>query len=234
MLNIELKEELLDFDKALIFQWTQGNIDLLINSSAPEYIKKIIRHKKREGSRRKYQEWYFGESYVAVQGADSVKCGWFNSYHWLAEEEWSSEDYVAPREKFPIDRELKIEFHKALRDNIGLGLLKEIQMYENILYDKFQKDWEYSKPKAPDLWLIDKSGKHHFIEVKMQPSDTAADHQVAGLAILHKYLNASVKVIRLYEQHQPKPKEHDYSDKFNKYYSFLEEINVTCQRVTFR
>lgn len=221
MHNIELKEVHLDYDKEQICQWTRGNIDLLLNSSAPEYIKKIITHKKREGSSRKYQEWYFGESYVAAQKGNTVKYGWFNSYHWLAEKEWADENYVAPREKFPIDRELKTEFHQALRDNIGLDLVKKIQINANILCDHFKKDLKDKIPKSPDLWLIDKHSKHHFIEIKMQPGDTAKNHQVAGLAILHKYLNASVKVIRLYERHQPKPKEHDYSDKFNKYYSFL-------------
>jgi hypothetical protein len=221
MSNIELKEVLLAYDKPLLYQWKQGNIDMLLNSSAPGYCKKIIQHKKREESKRRYQAWYFGESYVAAQKGDTVKYGWFNSYHWLAEEEWANENYVAPREKFAMDEELKTEFNQALLDNIGLKLVKKIQTQVNILYDNFKKDLKYSKPKAPDLWFIDKNGKHHFIEVKMRPQDTAKNHQVAGLVVLYKCLNASVKVVRIYERHKLKPEAHNYSAVFNKYFSFL-------------
>lgn len=227
MSNFELKEDLLGYDNIFLEQWKKGNINILLNSSAPEYIKKIIRHKKRDGSRRKYQEWYFGESYVAVKKSETTKHGWFNSYHWLAEEEWADENYIFPREQFSIDRELKIEFRQALKDNIGFDLVKKIQRHANILYDNFQKDLEDSKPKAPDIWLIDNEGKHYFIEVKMRPKDTAANHQVAGLAILHKYLNASIKVIRLYDKQRPEPEKNNYSIEFNKYYSFLDNYKIT-------
>jgi hypothetical protein len=39
------------------------------------------------------------------------------------------------------------------------------------------------RPAAPDLWLIDSSGNHGFMELKL-PHDQVSDDQLAGLAVI--------------------------------------------------
>ncbi len=62
---------------------------------------------------------------------------------------------------------------------------------------------KYKKPVAPDLWLIDKDGCFRFIESKL-PGDTIAAHQIAGLALIGKYLGdafpVSISIIHLYPE----------------------------------
>ena len=61
------------------------------------------------------------------------------------------------------------------------------------------------RPAAPDLWLIDLSGNHRFIEVKL-PHDQVSDSQLAGLAVIAASLfskaGLSVEVIELHPDNE--------------------------------
>jgi hypothetical protein len=64
-----------------------------------------------------------------------------------------------------------------------------------------RKDLDGKAPTAPDLWIIDKRGRHRFIEVKL-PGDSIAPHQLAGMAAIASVLSGSRKVsVELVELH---------------------------------
>jgi len=76
-------------------------------------------------------------------------------------------------------------------------VLARLQQYTVDFYnrhkERFMDGSKYKKPVAPDLWLIDKQGNFKFIESKL-PGDTIGLHQIAGLALIRKYLEASVPI----------------------------------------
>lgn len=64
-----------------------------------------------------------------------------------------------------------------------------------------RKELEGKAPTAPDLWIIDKRGRHRFIEVKL-PGDSVAEHQLAGMAAIVAVLSGPQKVsVELVELH---------------------------------
>jgi hypothetical protein len=205
MNEIELKNECLFYPESLLEVWKTGDYSMLTNSNASDYIKEILtfKSKKRHGRR------FFGEAYIASR--IGMKEGWYNSYKWLTADKWLSGD--------GLDAKFETPFYKALMENIGADVLSSIQENSNNFYsrhkERFMDDKKYKKPVAPDLWLIDKKGHFRFIESKL-PGDTIGSHQIAGLALISKYLRVSVPVsvsiMHLY------PKNINPDDLFSEFY----------------
>jgi hypothetical protein len=93
-------------------------------------------------------------------------------------------------------------FRAALHKYFGASRIKKLQETVAVLTRSCSKELGGKKPTAPDLWLVDKGGKHRFIEVKL-PGDAVAPHQLAGMAAIASVLGpadrVSVEVIQLHD-----------------------------------
>ncbi len=68
-------------------------------------------------------------------------------------------------------------------------------------FKDLQEIWKSERPKAPDLWLIDKNKRHYFIEVK-KDSDKPDEKQLLGLVLIEKYFNMPTFIIYLHPEHR--------------------------------
>jgi hypothetical protein len=188
-----LKNKFMAYPDYLSERWKQGDYTMLTRSNASDYIKEILVHKakNRPGKR------FFGEAYIASR-IDMVQ-GWYNSFKWLTADKWITGNGLGPRFEKP--------FHVALMQNIGEDLLYNLQAKAADFYNKYKEEYkgegQHKKPVAPDLWIIDKNGNFIFIESKL-PGDSIQPHQIAGMALIKKYLEAcaqvSVSIITLYPE----------------------------------
>ncbi len=179
----ELQTVTMTYSESLLDAWKNGDYSMLKSSNASEFIKKILitKAKSRPGER------FFGEAHIAsrLEMAD----GWYNSYKWLTSRKWLTGDGMEPKFEKP--------FYKALMRHVGPDVLANLQEKTLSFYhdhkNEFMEGIKYKKPVAPDLWIIDKEGRFRFIESKL-PRDTIKPHQLAGLALIAKYLKAQVPV----------------------------------------
>jgi hypothetical protein len=210
------KVNLMEYSESDRDQWKNGNISMLTSSLAPEFVKAIIKHKKRKESSRHLSLWYFGEAFVASKLAHSVKEGWFCSFKWLYDPNWVN-GKNPNKEKDEIIAGLKRQFYdSALLKYIGEDRLRDLQSI-----GKKGKMGLPDKPKAPDLWLIDKKGKSHFIEIKRaEANDTPSDAQLAGLALIEKCLKSPVHLVWLYKSGGRIPGNEKFSEYINKFVKF--------------
>lgn len=179
------------YPEPFLVAWKSGDYSMLTNSKASDYIKDIIipKAKKRPGRR------FFGEAYIAST-IDMIE-GWYNSFKWVTSDKWLTGK--------GLDDEFEKPFYKALMKYVGKDILSNLQGGAKTLFkqhkDLFEEDGVFKKPVAPDLWLIDKTGHFKFIESKL-PGDTIGRHQIAGLALIKKYIGTanelSVSIVNLY------------------------------------
>jgi hypothetical protein len=111
-------------------------------------------------------------------------------------------------------------FHKALVNRIGEETLSNLQSRAKAYLGMCKIELDNRKPVAPDLWLIDRSGKDIFIESKME-RDQIKPHQLAGLALIKKYLRSSVYLVCLYQAGKSPPSSEiiqNYIDRFSPIY----------------
>ena len=91
-----------------------------------------------------------------------------------------------------------------------------------------------SHPATPDLWLIDNKGQHHFIEVKTWrwdfaknkwDKDTPKEEQLAGLALIQRFLKGKVYIVLLYpHNNNPNVSWQNYINQFNDFRQKLSQI----------
>jgi hypothetical protein len=194
----DLNIEFMPYPESLLEAWKKGDYSILTNSKASDYIKSILISKARKRTGRRL----FGEAYIA-SNTEMVE-GWYNSFKWLTSKKWITGKGLEDKFEKP--------FHEALMKYIGKEKLIDLQCRAKNLF----KNGVKQKPVAPDLWLITKSGKFMFIESKL-PGDVINHHQIAGLALIKKYLDAvkpvSVVIVTLYpENFDPKSL---FSDFYN-------------------
>jgi hypothetical protein len=203
-----LEVKLMDYPKSLLDQWKRGDYSFLSSSSAPEYIKDIliVKAEKRPGRR------FFGEAYIASKLGHTITEGWYNSFKWLTASKWVTGKKLEPRFGLP--------FYEALCNRIGANIIADLQQRAKSYYHGHGNELENKKPVAPDLWLVDANENFMFIESKME-GDQIKPHQLAGLALISKYLKALVCIICLHEEGQtPLASEimQNYIDKFSMIY----------------
>lgn len=177
MSESELLKEFICYPKSLLDAWENGDYSMLIDSKASDYIKRILVNKSKLRPGRRF----FGEAYIASK--TEMRQGWYSSFKWLTSGKWLSREGLDPKFEKP--------FHYALMKYMGAKALAELQgkvasfceMHKAIL----THGKRHKKPVAPDLWIIDPLGRFRFIEIKL-PGDTIKAHQIAGLALIKKYL----------------------------------------------
>ncbi len=203
MKHITLKEQLISYPPHILNEWENGNFTLLKSSNAPDFIKNVLvaKAKVRKGTR------FFGEAFIASKMSKQMKNGWYSSYKWLIADKWVKGSNLS--------NNFENQFFQALMKHIGVDMLK-ILKYQAGLYFEMKK----IKPQAPDLWFIDKVNRHHFFEVK-KGTDKIHEGQLEGLAILKKYLKASVSIVMLYPDNIKPPKSIDHTHRFYDIYNSI-------------
>jgi hypothetical protein len=74
-------------------------------------------------------------------------------------------------------------------------------------------------PVAPDIWLVLKSGGLKFIEGKHKES--LDNTQLVGLALIKKYLDCRIAIMRIYPKNDQPMIPIDYSDSFSVIYDMV-------------
>jgi hypothetical protein len=117
----------------------------------------------------------------------------YASFKWLTNPRFAGTAKMA-------DPEQK-RFRKALHKHFE-GRIEKLQRVAKELGTTYRKDLEGKAPTAPDLWIIDKRGRHRFIEVKLA-GDSEASHQLAGMAanaaVLSGPKKVSVEIVELHD-----------------------------------
>jgi hypothetical protein len=194
----DLNIEFMPYPESMLEAWKNGDYSMLTNSGVSDYIKNILVSKARKRPGRRF----FGEAYIASK-TEMIE-GWYNSFKWLTNKKW-----IIGK---GLEDEFEQPFYEALMKYIGKDILKDLQDRANNLL----KDGTNKKPVAPDLWFIDKEGQFKFIESKL-PGDVINRHQIAGLALIKKFLSAvkpvSVLIVTLY------PENFDPKSLFSEFYN---------------
>jgi hypothetical protein len=210
-----------DYPVRLLNSWMAGkDYSMISSSNCSKYFHDILVFK---ASRRKKKPntWFFGEAYIA--SITNMSDGWYNSFKWLTAAKWITGKGLKVKYEKP--------FYIELMTHIGPILIKDLQQKAKVLFNNRKerffdpKDGKYHRPVTPDLWLIDKDGSLRFIESKLQTegyADTAKSHQLAGLAIIKKYLitsnPVSVSIMYLYPKGGKPIKDDTVLDSFQEFY----------------
>lgn len=166
-------------------EWRRS-CEMLASSKACTYLKEILGGKvsRRKGGTRRF----FGEAFVATQ-IDHDE-GYYGSFQWL-----TNPMFLGDRAfRHGPTQDFQKQYRRALQHHFP-GQLEGLQSNAERIERRVGV-----KPAAPDLWLIDSSGNHRFIEVKL-PKDEVSDNQLAGLAVIAASIRSkhllSVEVIEL-------------------------------------
>lgn len=176
--------------------WRKKDCTLLTASRACDFIKKILSDKvaRRSGGRR-----FFGEAYVAARIPH--RAGYYGSFKWL------SNPRFANNQPFPNSptKAFQEELRTALLKHFGKNQLDRLRTRSQALEAR-----SGMRPMAPDLWLVDRHGNHHFIEVKL-PGDRIAPAQRAGMMLINSCLRPkgrlSIELAVLSPEHDREPPE---------------------------
>ncbi|MEA3486677.1 MAG: hypothetical protein U9R20_03380 [Thermodesulfobacteriota bacterium] len=171
---------------------------LLPSSKKLLNIRNSIEHRK---ANRLGETRFLAEAFVSRKREPDVTKGWYGSYSWLGAKKWTSECFRSDADKLwkKIHEE---EFHKALKNNICLEIVKKLQ----VIAGSFSRLEGLKIRKGPDLFFVYKNGQFEFIEAKLSYYDYAKkkwyrdkmdSNQYASLALLQKCLSAKVTIVRV-------------------------------------
>ncbi|MGE3345211.1 MAG: VRR-NUC domain-containing protein [Vicinamibacterales bacterium] len=164
-------------DSHQIEEWKKGGThrEKILEGIESKHLRNILELKA--ATRSKTTTRFFGEAFVAST-TPHVE-GYYGSFKWLKNQRFAS---TAP---FPRGR--SHVFQRALREALHRHFSREriaaLQAATRELNRTCKRELGGVYPTAPDLWLMDESGHHRFIEVKL-PGDSIAPHQLAGLALI--------------------------------------------------
>jgi hypothetical protein len=176
------------YDPVALESWTRRRRNALSFPPRIEGFRRLLRRKAR--GREKKTPRFFGEAFIAVQS----KCheAYYGSFKWLTNPRFAKDQELAN----PDQERLRAALHR----HFTRKRIEKLQRVVEGLSRSCRKDLGKRRPTAPDLWLVDRHGRHRFIEVKL-PGDSAAPHQLAGMAAIAFVLRGpkvvSVEVIHL-------------------------------------
>ena len=201
----------MSYPQALFEKWKTGDHSFLTSSRAPRYIKDILvsKAKKRPGKR------FFGEAFLATTMDSDMIDGWYGSYKWLSSDKWMTGKNLKAR--------FEKSFYEALLSRIGANVISDLQRRTGVYFDRYKDMLKNKKPVAPDLWLVDRSGRNIFIESKME-GDQIKPHQLAGLAFIKKYLRSSVRLVCLYQAGKRPPRSKTIQNYIVKFSLIYEKV----------
>lgn len=179
----DLKVVAMSYPRSRETAW-KASCDMLGKSGACDYLKKFLAAKaqRRSGTRR-----FFGEAYVSTQ-IEHV-AGYYGSFQWLSNPRFLATQPFPPGPSSAFQQ----EYRAALQRHFAADL-KRAQRNASMLEAATRV-----RPVVPDLWLLEPSGRHRFIEVKL-PEDTVSEGQLAGLAVIANSfggVDLSVEIVEL-------------------------------------
>lgn len=194
--------EILKCPDGCVEPWRMNDPDIqrmiLPRSKKLMNIRDSIEHRR---GKRLEDARFLAEAYVSRRREPKVKRGWYGSYSWLGDEKWTSEYFQSDGDEL-WKRMHEEAFHKALKDNVHLEIVKKLQA----IAVSFSGLEGLKVKKGPDLFFIHKNGQFEFIEAKLSYynhvkkkwyKDTMGCNQYASLALLQKCLSAKVSIIRV-------------------------------------
>jgi hypothetical protein len=178
------------YDADALDSWIRRRRHALRFPREAAQLARLLKRKARARGRRTSR--FFGEAYVAC----NLK---YREIHYGSVKWLTNPRFVRTRRLTDPDHE---RFRRALHDNFGRDRIEKLQSAAHALLSSCRHELAGKAPTAPDLWLIDKRGRHRFIEVKL-PGDSVAPHQIAGMAAISCLLNGpkrvSVEVLHLHD-----------------------------------
>jgi hypothetical protein len=178
------------YDVTSLRGWAKRQRNVLSFPPSSEDFAKFLRRKVR--SREARTRRFFGEAFVASKTPH--RAVFYASFKWLTNPRFAGSAVLLD----PEQERFRAALHKHFT-----GRIEKLQSVANALAKTCRKDLEGIAPTAPDLWIIDKRGRHRFIEVKL-PGDSVAPHQLAGMAAIVSVLSGpqkvSVEVIQLHDE----------------------------------
>ena len=179
------------YDPSALVNWTKRRRNAVrLPATSSEFLR-LLKRKRRGRSARTHR--FFGEVFVASQIAHRE--AYYSSAKWLT------------NTRFAGSRNLPNPDHEAVRQalhrHFGQYRIQKLQSVVGELSRQCRRELRRTLPTAPDLWLVDKRGRHRFIEVKL-PGDSVAPHQLAGMAAIASVLGSgamvSVEVVELHDE----------------------------------
>ena len=182
------------YDASALEAWTKRRRHAPPFPAASADFERLLRKKARGRAARTRR--FFGEAYVASRTPHRE--AYYGSFKWLSNRRF------AGSERFPAGSAYRQQerFREALQKHFGQKRIEKLQRASQSLSRSCRKELAGKQPTAPDLWLVDRRGRHRFIEVKL-PGDSVAPHQLAGMAAIACVLNTphhvSVEIIHLHD-----------------------------------
>lgn len=217
-MSIRLMEELLGYSADDLKRWTTRDYSI-IDPRLPDHVRNMLIEKVGNRKSNPKTARFFSEVNILNHHAPMIKDGivWYSSYKWLTKRRWLTGE---------VEEGYKSQFFVDLLKYIGRDNIVNVQQQANAFRDKdggrilgFTKSGKVRYPVAPDIWLVLKDGGLKFIEGKHK--ETLEGMQLVGLALIKKYLDCSIAIMRIYSQNDPPPIPIDYSGSFLAIYNMV-------------
>lgn len=211
-------EELLGYSADDLKRWTTRDFTI-IDKRLPAHVRNMLIEKICNRKSNPETMRFFSEVNILNHHAPMIKDGivWYSSYKWLTKNRWLTGE---------VEEGYKSQFFVDLIKYIGRNNIVNLQKRANAFRDKdggrilgLTKGGKVRYPVAPDIWLGLKDGGLKFIEGKHK--EVLAGTQLVGLALIKKYLDCSISIMRVYPQNDPLPIQTDYSDSFSAIYNMV-------------
>lgn len=218
MREIKLIEKSIPYDPDLLTAWKSGDYSML-NEHIPPHVATFLIDKAKKRKIKNQKSRLFSEALVLNYFIRSAKHNtiWYSSFKWLSAPKWVKCEVGKEIEKqfchdihkyFKSGKKIDIEFMqskaRSLKEKDGGKLL-----------GKTKKD-KIKNPTAPDIWFIGRNNQLVFVEAKrdeiLQPT------QLAGIALIRKYLCANVLVVRCCPKSEVVREPVDHTSQFKQFY----------------
>ena len=208
---MNLSEELLGYSKADLQRWISKDFTL-IDKRLPDHIRMLLTSKATNRKSNPETTRFFSEICILNHHASMVQpgCVWYSSYKWLTKDRWLKGEFSDP---------FKSRFYMDLMKYIGEEKVAEIQERALIFRETdkgeilgFTPGGKIRFPVGPDIWMILNDGKIKFVEGKHK--ERIDRTQLVGLALIKKYLDCHISIMRIFPNNEVSPAPEDYSREF--------------------
>jgi len=142
---------------------------------------------------------------------------WYSSFKWLSASKWVTCD---------VRKEIERQFCRDIHEYLKFGKKTDIEFMQSKARDLKEKDGgkllgktksgKIKNPTEPDIWFIGKDNELVFVEAKRD--ETLEPTQLAGIALIKKYLCTDVLVVRFHPKSKVAPAPIGHTNKFNQFY----------------
>ncbi len=217
-MSTRLMEELLGYSADDLKRWTTRDFTI-IDRRLPVHVRNMLIEKVGNRKSNPKTARFFSEVNILNHHVPMIKGGivWYSSYKWLTKDRWLTGQ---------VEEGYKSQFFVDLIKYVGRDNIINLQRHAHAFREKdsgrilgFTKSGKVKYPVAPDIWLVLNDGGLKFIEGKHK--EIIVGTQLVGLALIKKYLDCSIAIMRVYPQNDKPPIPIDYSDSFSAIYDML-------------